>query len=206
MTPAEILDCLDQAQEWPALDDPAVDMAAVRLHAYGDGARWALVLEVLASSTGFGPTSIHTALYSFGNCVKPGMTFVFSTDIGPALDNLTGELRPDGYVLVRGKRTPIDFSPENLERKGVRGELGDFALLLTLLPDERLFATEEELREVVPADLPQLLQLEEWNHTGAGEKPGENETFRLLAQVLATGDKGHWRPVTAPNTHWTGWR
>lgn len=207
MKPSDILDQLDNAASWPNLEDEGVDMASVRLHAYGDGARWALVIEVLGSSTGFGPTSIHTALYSFGG--EPGVRFVFSADVGPALDNLTGEIRPDGYLLVRNRRIPVDLSPATLERKNisVRYERpGDFELLLSLLPEERdaLLASEEELREVV-GELPKILQLEEWNHPRMGEKPSDSETFRLLAQVLATGNAEHWRPVTAPNTHWENW-
>lgn len=202
MTPGAILDELDRATDWPTLEDPSVDVATARLHAYRDGDRWALVIEMLCSSTGFGPSSIHTALYSYGNCLKQGLSYVFSADIGPALDNLTGEIRPDGYVLVRGKRTPVDLSFATLERKKIQVRYDrpqDFELLLTLLPEERdrLLAAKEEL-----PDLPQLLQLEEWNHPREFEKPSESETFRLLAQVLATGNAEHWRPVTTPNTEW----
>lgn len=206
MTASEILDQLDRAEHWPQLDDESVDMASVRLHAYGDGERWALVIEVLGASTIPGPTAIHTTLYSFGNGLEPSMSYIFSADIGPALDNLTGELRPDGYILLRGKRTAVDVSPATLERKGIRPRYDrpqEFELLLSLLPEERdrLMASPEEL----PGDLPQILQLEEWNHPSRGEKPGESETFRLLAEVLASGDKEHWRPVTTPNTDWKNW-
>lgn len=210
MTPREILDQLEQAAHWPQLDDESVEMASVRLHAYGDGQRWALVMEVLGASTIPGPTAIHTTLYSFGNCLEPQMSYIFSADIGPALDNVTGELRPDGYILLRGKRTLVDVSPVTLERKSIQPRYDrpqEFELLLSLLPEERerLLATEEELRAVVPADLPQLLQLEEWNHPSRGERPGESETFRLLAEVLASGNQEHWRPVTTPNTAWENW-
>lgn len=32
-----------------------------------------------------------------------------------------------------------------------------------------------------------------------------NETFRMLAEVLETGDTARYRPRRAPNTHWSNW-
>ncbi len=215
MNAAEILDQLDAAAaccNWPILENVNVDMASVRLHAYGDGRRWALIMEVLGTNIGAGPSSIHTTLYCYGNCLKTDqpVCFAFSADVGPALDKYTGELRPDGYILVRGRRVAIDLSPATLERLEIRPrfpEPGDFELLLTLLSEHReaLLATREELAEVVPADLPELLLLEEWNHPRVNERPSDTETFRLLALVLATGQAEHWRPLIAPNTDWRNW-
>lgn len=215
MTAAEILGQLDQAAgrcNWPILENVNVDMASVRLHAYGDGARWALVMEVLGTNIGAGPSSIHTTLYCYGNCLKTRETLslVLSADVGPALDKHTGELRSDGYILVRGRRVAVDLSPATLERLEIRPRLaepGDFELLLTLLSEHReaLLATREELAEIVPADLSELLLLDEWNHPRVNERPSDTETFRLLAQVLATGQAEHWRPLTAPNTDWPNW-
>ena len=70
-----------------------------------------------------------------------------------------------------------------------------------------VLATKEERRVSVLPELGLLLQLEEWHHPDvvAGERPSEVESFRQLAQVLATGDTSCYRPTTAPNTHWRNW-
>jgi hypothetical protein len=53
----------------------------------------------------------------------------------------------------------------------------------------------------------QILQLEEWNHPdlARGDRPSGSETFQQLAQTLATGDVGFYRPTGVPNTHWRNW-
>jgi hypothetical protein len=72
---------------------------------------------------------------------------------------------------------------------------------------EKVLATPEERCGNVPADLEQILQLEEWHHPDvrAGERPSGSETFQQLARMLVSGDPGHYRPSRPPNTHWSNW-
>jgi hypothetical protein len=57
---------------------------------------------------------------------------------------------------------------------------------------DQVLATYQEQRISVLPDMTQLLQLEEWHHPNLadGELASSSETFRQLAQVLATGDAG----------------
>ncbi|MER7769481.1 hypothetical protein [Kitasatospora sp. NPDC096140] len=70
-----------------------------------------------------------------------------------------------------------------------------------LLPDGT------ELRARLPAGLPLLLRLDAWNQPDDfGETPPSGpETFRLLAEVLDSGDPTRYRPTLAPDTHWSHW-
>ncbi|MEW2130186.1 DUF7003 family protein [Streptomyces sp. NPDC005435] len=71
----------------------------------------------------------------------------------------------------------------------------------------RYLADDRELRARLPAGLPLVLRLDEWTHpTDLGDTlPSDHETFRQLAEVLATGDPGRYRPTAPPNTHWSFW-
>src|SRR5262249_14828562 len=88
-------------------------------------------------------------------------------------------------------------------------DLPIYELFRRLLPHCRdlYHATEDELREIVPADLPQVLRLLEWEHSDAVEEvlPSQTECFPMLAKVLVTGNVSHYKPTKPPNTHWSNW-
>lgn len=65
-------------------------------------------------------------------------------------------------------------------------------------------------RTPVPAKLEEqrLRCAGRWHHPNVvdpAEVPSGSETFQQLAQVLETGDVGHYHPAQAPNTHWRNW-
>jgi len=77
-----------------------------------------------------------------------------------------------------------------------------------LVPAHRdlLFGDHAEVRRRLPADLPQLLQLAEWNQPDLFETvPSQSETYQLIADVLESLDPTRYRPTLAPNTHWSNW-
>lgn len=51
------------------------------------------------------------------------------------------------------------------------------------------------------------MRFEKWRHPdlARGEKPSELETFVLLADAMARGDKAEYRSTQWPNTHWKNW-
>jgi hypothetical protein len=79
--------------------------------------------------------------------------------------------------------------------------------LLDALHHEKLVATETEVRERVPNDIPRIIELHDWFHPDVvnGELPSENETFKQIAEVLETGSVVAYRPTHKPNTHWRNW-
>ena len=82
------------------------------------------------------------------------------------------------------------------------------AVALTEKYREQLLAQPAEMARFFPAGLPtQILALDQWHHVdvNADELPSESETFRLLADVIASGDASRYRPTLAPNTHWSNW-
>src|SRR4029453_17979640 len=111
-----------------------------------------------------------------------------------------------------GEVVRFDLSESAREAKGitmVEDQLSATDLFRSLLPEhrERFLATDAELRQRIPKDLPLLLKLDEWYHPDVvnGDKPSDNETFQLIAKVLAKGNASLYAPTNEPNTHWKNW-
>ena len=206
MTPAEILEQFDAAAEecvFPDLENGYYHAVDVRLHAYGDGRRWALVVETL----GYSPraANLTDVLHVFGDCLTEGEPGFDNGDFLDRIDDwadVEDRHRPGKYtgapVVVRGR--PL----------GVAGEAGEdlVDVLRRLAPAHRelLLADEIELRRRIPAALPEILRLDEWRHPDLGRStPSESPVFRRMAEVLATGDPSHYVPTLPPNTHWSNW-
>lgn len=208
-----------------ALDGGKEIPADVRLTAYRDDLRWAVVFELLA----FFPASpghwgIVDMLYKFGNSIEGKIGFehgdlVRVTSDGPDspafLPPIGLEVNPQiGSIKIRGNVVPVDLSPAALHAKQIPppGELGLCGehLLWSLLPEYRdlFLATDAEKLRRIPTDLPKFLQLEEWNHPRLMEerlKPSDSQTFQTLAGAIVSGDPSCYRPVQPPNTHWRNW-
>jgi hypothetical protein len=103
-----------------------------------------------------------------------------------------------GPLVVRGHAIRVD-APEGEEL---------FSTFRRLVPAHRdlLFGDNAEVRRRLPADLPQLLQLEEWSQPDLFEtQPSQSQTYQLIAAVLESLDPSRYRPTLAPNTHWSNW-
>jgi hypothetical protein len=120
--------------------------------------------------------------------------------------------RDAGSINIRGAPQKLPALDE-YERHGIelpgRPRVATFELcryLADVVRDKVLASPTERLVSAIP-EMDELLVLDEWNHPDVlgGAKPSESETFRLLGEVLATGDAGCYRPVLAPNTHWRHW-
>ncbi len=216
------LDACAERFEFPMLDNGYVYLAETRLHAYRDADRWALIIEVLgANNRTEGHEGIDNCLHLFGNCltVEPGTTndgFIHPTADGPegATFEARGVVRREAKTIrIRGDVVEI---PSREVLKNANGEviwrgrkLEAHQLLRAISADHRnrLLATEAELRQFLPGDLPKILTLEEWFHPDLceNELPSENETFQLLAGMLETGNAGDFSPTREPNTHWKHW-
>jgi hypothetical protein len=205
------------------LDNGYVYPADVRLTAYRDNTRWALVIEVLgAHNHAGGHNGISDCLYCFGNCLNrpPGTAnedFLYPTADGdsPTFDDEYGWYVNEeaGTIRIRDTIVPIRFKTDALKAKGIRLEdpprVNAAELLRWLLPEYRelLLATEEELRQRVPIDLPIILRLDEWHHPDLadGELPSRSRTFQMIAELVGSGDSKHYQPTQEPNTDWSNW-
>lgn len=223
----DILKQLDKCAEdytFPMLDNGYIYPIHSKLSAYRDEKRWALIIEVIGFSyRGGGHNGITNCLHVFGNCIEttPGTdnnNFLYLTDNNS--DALTFDeeyeesLNPKAKtMLLRGKEIEINHNREFYLHKEI--ELEDehsiyiWEFLRGLIPTHNndFIATEEEIRERIPIDIPKIIELTEWHHPDCAnsETPGKNETFKQLAKVLETGLAEFYKPTKKPNNHWKNW-
>ncbi len=174
-----------------------------RMHAYSDSARWALIVEIV----GYNPRAadVLDVLHVYGNCLVSGEAGFENGDFLGRVDNfdqVEDEQEPEtatgADVVVRGRLISVAAKP--------REDLVD--VLRRLVPASRdfLLADDAELRRRIPADIPEILRLDEWHQPDLFEtRPSQSELYRQIAEVLATGDPGRYRPTEQPNTHWSNW-
>lgn len=218
------LDACARAFTFPMLDNGYVYLGDVRLTAYCDERRWALVIEVLGYGTREGGhDGVNNALYCFGNCLMrpPGTAnedFLSVTSDGPEGPTFEDEfgfyVRPEARsILIRDELVALDLTPEALTAREIElvdsPRVNGAEMLRSLLPEHReaLLAGDEELRSRLPSDLPEVLRLSGWHHpdVAGNELPSGSPTFQMIADVLASGDPGRYRPLDPPNTHWRNW-
>jgi hypothetical protein len=207
MRSVEVLEQLDAAAEdgtFPDLGHGYYYAVDARLHGFRDVARWALIVERVGYSPRAG--NLIDVLHVFGNCLTEGRPGCDNGDFLDRVDNWDdiedpeqSEIYGGGPVVVRGRA--ITVAAESDE------ELID--VLRRLVPGHRelLLADEAELRRRIPADLPEVLRLDDWHHPDpiAGPPPSHSETFRQIADVLTSGDIALYAPSMPPNTHWSNW-
>ncbi|MFE5810997.1 DUF7003 family protein [Streptomyces sp. NPDC056491] len=194
--------CADKG-EFPDLDNGYSYPVDARIHLFADTTRWAVVAELL----GYNPRAgnLTDVMYRFGNCLTRG-----EPGFGDFLDRVDNmdEIDPDGDEAFAGGVPVVVRGTALAAGAGAGTPLQDVFRLLA--PEHRgtLLADEAELRAAgVPTDLPVLLRLDEWRQPEDlwDVAPGRHETFRLIAEVLDSGDPSRYRPSAPPNTHWSHW-
>lgn len=225
-TESEILAQLDDFAlefDFPMLDNGYIALADLKLHAFADELRWAIIIEALGYHTRAGDHDGMTNCISYyGNCLsrRPGSAnedFLVVTRDGPGqktFEDLTSwYLRaPTGQIFIREELVDFDCTRENLEKQAIpllEAQASGTQLLRSLAPKYRnlFFATERELRRRIPFDLPCLISISEWNHPdlAGDELPSANETFQQIARALCNLDPTAYSPSEPPNTHWSHW-
>lgn len=220
---------------FPMLDNGYAYLAATRLHAYRSETQWAIVIEALGFAHRLdGTERFDPGTCAFGSAIEhPGLNSVYADDadgnyrprIGPepvrddANPNLCFDeddefIHPStDVIVVRGKKLAIPHDRDFYASHGIDLEdeyrITAFELLRGLVIEHKdtFLFSEDQLRNIVPASLDKVLTLEEWNHPhlAADQKPSDVEAFRMIAEVLVTGDASLYAPTEAPNTHWKNW-
>jgi hypothetical protein len=202
-----VLDGLAAGFEFPGFNNMNYETADSRLHCFRDGDRWALVVEELVDWPG--ADGLMTLVFAMGDIQGEALRTLSPIETAIEYDDEEDALIVPDEVVVRGQTIAID--QDGVEAIAEEHEVeGSFAVLVQLIEShrEKLFCTPAELAESVAPGLVSILTLDEWSHPDVygGPKPSESETFRQLAEVLATGDTKRWAPTEAPNNRdWKTW-
>ncbi len=205
------------------LDNGYIYPGDVRLTIYRNDSDWLMIVEHFgANPRTLSYGSFQNCLHLFGSKLHrpPGTANEdFFEPIASAPDDWIFEedyewnvVEGAHSVMIRGHYIEFDLSPATLKRKGIElsnGQKDAVAVMRSLLPEHRdlLLASDAELAARNPHDLPLWLRLNEWHHPdlAGGEQPSQSETFQMLAEAIASGDKGKYQPTKKPNTHWKHW-
>lgn len=229
-----VLDAACDKYRLPMMDNGYIFLAATRLSLFRSDAAWAMVIERFGFSPRAGAPDTEIFAAGSGICnrkqpsdFRPGWYDNYLLN-SPSLeqrsafpiDEYAWQDKEDVELVdpaatqlsLRGKQLALPSLDEYASR-GIALEsaprVQTFELCRYLADIERdlVLATPQERRFNVDPSLTQILQLEEWNHPdlAAGERTRDSATFRALAEVLVTGDVGHYAPTDPPNTHWSNW-
>jgi hypothetical protein len=223
----EILAQLDKCNSegtFPMLDNGYVYPAGTKLIGYRDDKRWVIVIEVIGFSyRGGGHNGISNCLHIYGNCLsyEPGTrneNFIYFTDDVNNCHTFDDEecfyLNPDCTTFIlRDQILPLYQDRKLYNDSGIEVEdperinAFEFLRLLDALHHDKLVATENEIKERIPTDLPQIIELQNWFHPDVAndELPSNNETFIQIAKVFETGNIYYYKPTHEPNTNWKNW-
>ncbi|MBK9449870.1 MAG: hypothetical protein IPN95_10815 [Bacteroidetes bacterium] len=121
-------------------------------------------------------------------------------------------------VKVRDKFVPFDSNYRNYQKLGIEvrdyenpNKLIGFGGLVRYLHETNpalISATDDEIRMHIPKDIPKLITIHEFHFVSAYEKtnpPSQQETYKLLANVLVTRDTTNWKPTQKSNNSWKNW-
>ncbi|GAB4051003.1 DUF7003 family protein [Spirosoma litoris] len=216
------------------LEHPYVYTAGSAMNLFADSTRWAIVFEKSGFSPRGGYPGIDLYYFGncLHNLDKQGAYNQFTSNmkllplIAPELmEDITEEndliKRSISHLTIRENSVSISQNPDAYEKRGISistfenpKRLIDYCSLIRYLADtqpESLRATSSELRTCLPQDLPCIMSIDQWHHKSYsaeynyGVKPSEYETYRMVAQILATQDPTRWKPTLEPNNDWRNW-
>jgi hypothetical protein len=228
-----VLDACCGNFSFPMLDNGYVYLAASRLSLHRSEQDWAVVIEIFGFSPRSGLPDLH--VHTFGsrlhnrNSAKDYVNpeayeaylaknpnnesrFFYPIEEGAWIDASEPEMvSPSGTVTLRSMAvslpTPDQYRTAGISLEGDRPAIFELCRFLGHHYRDYVLATRSERRASVPVELPEILVLEDWHHPDvcAEELPSETETFRQLAEVLASGDVSRYDTTEPHNTHWRHW-
>jgi hypothetical protein len=121
-------------------------------------------------------------------------------------------------IKVRDRFVAFDNNYKNYEKVGIKIRdydnpkkliaFEDFVRFLNETNPTLINATEQDIRQHIPQDIPKLMTIDQFHFVSVYDKsipPSEQETYKLIAKVLLTKDKANWKPTQKPNNNWVNW-
>jgi hypothetical protein len=217
------------------LGHPYVYTANSRLTLYADQSSWALVSEVsgynpradafLSTITWLGNHLERLGLAGDKNQFTYNIEFVtlIKGDAMNAAVEHFEQSQTSIEIQVRDQRVLVPAQVSTFVPKIAGGswpkdaEPQDIGRYIAYEYADLCRATNAEKRMHLPGGLPELMIIDQWHHRRwfyshlpgmlgpSGDAPSSYETYRLIAEVLATRDPSRYAPTLKPNSHWSNW-
>lgn len=211
------------------------ETAGSRIHLYADKKRWAIVFEKCGYQNRGDDAEIE--LNYVGNCIAyvidtyPERQYISNTSrivlISPEEYERIGSKNEEDFELIspaatsltmRGQQVPLEQDTAKYLAVGIHPShysnprhligYGDVVRFLCATNSAVVSATDQEIRQHIPQDVPKLMTLDQFHFSSSYNKPSlpsKQETYQLIAKVLVTGDTANWQPRLKPNNHWSNW-
>lgn len=211
------------------------ETAGSRIHLYANKKRWAIVFEKCGYQNRGDDAEIE--LDYIGNCIDyiietyPERSYITNTSnivlISPEEYERISSKNEDDFELIspaansltiRGQEVPLEQDKAKYLALGIHLRhddnpqhligYGDLVRFLSATNPVVMSATDQEIRQHIPQDIPKLMTIDHFHFSSLYDKaspPSTQETYQLIAKVLATGDSANWKPKLKPNNHWSNW-
>ncbi len=217
ITTDNILNCLDKAAnklDFPGFDNMNYDMVTARLTGFRNDDDWALTIEQVVSWYSLNGVEPVLMISAFGSRILINEPFVIYYPIKYPLNELEDdddEIPESISVMIRDEQFMINSS--EIERNPHLSDYIDFDLMIHLVDkyQAKILATETEFREIVPAVLAQIIQLDNWHHPDVYNPnsefslPSRTKSMQTIAEVLASGKPELYQPCEEDNVDWRKW-
>lgn len=238
-TTKDILNCLDRAAanlDFPGFNGMNIDMATARLTGFCNDDDWALTIEELVSWYGLNGVEPVLVISAFGSRILIQEPFTIYYPIDYRLNEIedqekifkdistaeiiSGEsfkiedevkISESKLVVIRGEKIIINYS--QIEKQSLKKDNFYFDLMIHLANNYRtkILATETEFREIVPPELSQIIQLDNWHHPDVYNPnsefyiPSKAKSMQMIAEVLVSGNSELYKPCEQSNVDWRKW-
>ncbi|MBV6622916.1 MAG: hypothetical protein KI793_08185 [Rivularia sp. (in: Bacteria)] len=240
-TTEDILNCLDKAAanlDFPGFNNMNYDMVTARLTGFRNDIDWALTIEEIVIWYGLNGVEPVLVVSAFSSRVLINEPFAIYYPVKYLLSELernkqdyqdmsvAGIICGEGFdvweeneqeipeylvVAIRGKKIIINSS--EIPRHPKIKDNFNFDLIIHLANKYRtqILATETEFREIVPSELTQIIQLDNWHHPDVYNPssefyvPSKTKSMQMIAQVLVSGKAELYQPCEENNVDWRKW-
>ncbi|MDY6901299.1 MAG: hypothetical protein SWZ49_24970 [Cyanobacteriota bacterium] len=213
----DILNCFDRAAanlDFPGFDNMNYDMVTARLTGFSNDEDWALTIEQIVSWYSLNGVEPVLMISAFGSRIMINEPFVTYFPVKYPL----GELEEDEEdipqsisVMIREEQFTINSS--EIERNPHLSDYIDFDLIIHLVNNYRtkILATKTEFTKIVPQELTQIIQLDNWHHpdvynpNSEFSMPSKTKSMQMIAEVIVSGNPESYQPYEENNVDWQKW-
>lgn len=215
-TTKDILSCLDKDTgnlNFPGFDNMNYDMVTARLTGFRNENDWVLTIEQIVSWYSLNGVEPVLMISAFGSNLLINEPFVTYGPVRYPFNELQKyeDIPESILVIIREEKLIVNSS--EVERNPYISDYFDFDLMIYLVNRYRtkILATETEFREIVPAQLTQIIQLDNWHHpdvynpSSEFSMPSKTKSMQMIAEVLVSGNPELYKPCEENNVDWRKW-
>lgn len=130
------------------------------------------------------------------------------------------ELIEENTKKIKIRDTIIDFENDykKYEALGIQIQdndnpnkligFGDLIRYINETNPKLIYATENDIKRNIPDDLQKIMTIKDFHFVSLynnENRPSQQETFKLITEILVKKDTSIWKPNKKANNHWTNW-